>query len=97
MSTALIAEVKRELEVALTPIALEIVDESGRHVGHAGARGGGHVAVTIVSERFVGLSSLQRHRLVYAVLEECMASARLHALRLRALTPQEWGEEIARR
>ncbi|BBF85924.1 cell division protein BolA [Aquitalea magnusonii] len=74
---------------ALTPEHLEIQDDSAAHAGHAGARsGGGHYDVLIVSSRFAGLNSVARHRLVYATLGDLMKT-RVHALAIRALTPEE--------
>lgn len=73
----------------LKPEHLEIRDDSAAHAGHAGARsGGGHYDVLIVSGRFAGLNSVARHRLVYATLGELMKT-RVHALAIRALTPDE--------
>ena len=49
----------------LAPVALEIRDDSAQHVGHAGAAGGGgHFSLTIVSEHFLGMTRLARHRAV---------------------------------
>lgn len=73
----------------LAPEHLEIHDDSAAHAGHAGARsGGGHYDVLIVSTRFAGLNSVARHRLVYATLGDLMKT-RVHALAIRALTPEE--------
>ncbi|OBU84798.1 BolA family protein [Chromobacterium subtsugae] len=80
------------LEAALQSLApehLDIQDDSALHAGHAGARdGGGHYTLTIVSARFANLNRVQRHRLVYQTLGELMTS-RVHALAIRALTPEE--------
>jgi len=82
--------IEAKLRAALTPDHLEVIDESARHVGHAGARrGGGHFQVVIVSERFRGQTRLERHRAVYDALGDAMRD-RIHALTLRALTPDEW-------
>jgi BolA protein len=79
------------LQAQLAPIALEVIDESHKHAGHAGARDGrGHFAVRVVSDAFAGLAPLARHRLVYAALGEMMQSD-IHALSIRALTPLEAG------
>jgi BolA protein len=57
-----------------------VVDESHKHVGHAGAAGGaGHFRVTVVSPRFAGLSLVQAQRLVYEAVGEMMDSE-IHAL-----------------
>ena len=73
----------------LAPLRLEVIDDSAKHAGHAGARsGGGHYQLLIVSEHFAGKSTLQRHRLIYDALGELMRS-RIHALSIRSLTPDE--------
>ena len=75
------------LEQALAPVDLDIIDDSHKHVGHAGARGGaGHYSVVIVSARFTGLPLLERHRMVYDALREMM-NTDIHALSIQARTP----------
>jgi BolA protein len=78
------------LTEGLKPLLLDIVDESDRHAGHAGARPGGgtHYRVKIVSQRFVGLNRIARHRLVYSLLPTEFADG-LHALALDAKAPGE--------
>jgi BolA family transcriptional regulator, general stress-responsive regulator len=83
-----IAELRSAIERSLMPRSLEIVDDSARHAGHAGARGGGHFRVTLVSDAFRGHSPLERHRLVYAAVAPLMQSA-VHALNIVARTPEE--------
>ncbi len=84
-----LARIRGLLEQRLQPQALELIDESHRHVGHAGAQGGaGHFHLRIVSAEFAALSPLQRHRLVYAALAELMP-AEIHALSIEALAPGE--------
>ena len=79
----------RERLAALEPEALELADESALHAGHAGAKsGGGHFRLTIVSSRFRGRGTLERHRLVYGALGELMQRD-IHALAIKALTPEE--------
>ncbi|MEN8216681.1 MAG: BolA family protein [Pseudomonadota bacterium] len=82
--------IKEKLTAALAPTHLEIIDESQKHAGHAGARaGGGHFKVTIVSPQFTGKTLMQRHRMVYAAVDELMNSA-IHALSINAQTPEEF-------
>jgi len=75
---------------ALDPVSLELVDESARHAGHAGARPGGntHWNLKLISMKFSGLSSVARHRLVYAALGDLMHKP-IHALAITASTPDE--------
>lgn len=83
-----IDEIKQRLDV-LEPISVHIQDESALHAGHAGARsGGGHYRLTIVSDRFIGLGRVARHRLVYDAVADLMRGA-IHALPMNALTSEE--------
>lgn len=84
-----LTETIRERLSALEPRSVELLDESGRHVGHAGAAAGGsHFKLVIVSSRFAGLDKLQRHRMVYAALGPLM-QREIHALAIQALAPDE--------
>lgn len=81
--------IRERLTAALSPTALEIIDESHLHAGHEGAReGGGHFRVRIVAGCFTGLRAVQRHRLVYQALGELMQTE-VHALAITALTAAE--------
>jgi BolA protein len=82
--------IRHKLTRRLAPIRLDIVDESHRHAGHAGARPGGetHFQVTIVAAAFAGQSRVARQRLVYETLAEELAT-RIHALALTTLAPGE--------
>jgi BolA protein len=82
------AEIRKRLE-ALSPSSLALEDESAQHAGHAGASGGGHYRLTIVSRRFAGLNAVARHRLVYETLGDLMHKG-IHALAINAYTPEEF-------
>jgi BolA protein len=74
---------------SLAPARLEIRDDSDKHVGHAGASSGaGHFSMMIVSEHFLGLTRLARHR---AILERVgdLIPYPVHALSIEAYTPDE--------
>lgn len=84
-----VAEIRARLEQSFAPSLLDVVDDSHRHVGHAGARDGrGHFSVRIVSGTFAGQSPLARHRAVYAALGEMMQTE-IHALAIDARAPEE--------
>jgi len=84
-----VERIRAALEAAFAPVSLEVVDDSARHAGHAGARDGrGHFNVDIVSAGFAGLAPLARHRAVYGALGEMMTTD-IHALSIRARTPAE--------
>ena len=83
--------IRVQLAQALPDAAIELIDDSHQHAGHAGARDGrGHFRVRIVSGAFAGLRPLQRHQLVYRALDELMRTD-IHALSITALTPAEVG------
>lgn len=74
---------------ALAPETLDILDDSGQHIGHEGAKGGGgHYRLMLVSAQFHGLSLPARHRLVYDALRPMMQTT-IHALSIKAYAPQE--------
>ena len=83
------AEMRRRLEQALTVEAVEIIDESHLHAGHAGARDGrGHFRLVIRSPDFAGLGLVQRHRRVYQAMGDLMQTD-IHALTIDARAPGE--------
>lgn len=78
-----------QLRSTLHTDAVELIDDSHLHAGHAGARDGrGHFRVRIVSPAFEGLRTVQRHQLVYRSLGDLMQTD-IHALGIAALTPAE--------
>lgn len=86
MST--IEQIEQRLS-ALKPESLEVLDESGRHAGHEGAKsGGGHYQLVIVSRQFDGKPSQARHRMVYEALGPLMQKE-IHALAIKAYAPGE--------
>lgn len=89
MSRERIGRMEQRLTEALSPEHLEIEDDSAAHAGHAGARSGaGHYNLVIVSPAFAGQSPLSRHRMVYRALADMM-STEIHALSIRAYSPDE--------
>ena len=81
--------IRERITEHLMPDSIDIIDESHLHAGHPGAAaGGGHFNVTIVSEKFKEQSTLQRHRMVYAAVDDLMPTE-IHALSIKALTPEE--------
>lgn len=82
------AEIDAAVRAALTPLSLEVQDDSHLHAGHAGARQGRHFTVRVISERFNGLSRVARHRLVYDALQILIPRG-IHALAIDARAPGE--------
>ena len=73
---------------SLNPIEMDIIDEGHLHVGHAGAKSGGHFKLYIVCEAFNGQSMINRHKLIYGKLDELMKTE-VHALSIKAVSPEE--------
>lgn len=78
--------IQQELEAS----HVSVKDHSAEHAGHPGvATGAGHFEVTVVSEKFEGLSRVSAQRLVYQALAGLMATE-IHALSIDTLTPEQW-------
>jgi BolA protein len=82
--------IRLKLDAAFSPLQLSVGDDSHLHEGHVGARAGGetHFRVMIVASGFQGITRVERHRLVYEVLDGEL-KGRVHALSLTLLTPEE--------
>jgi BolA protein len=79
----------RDRLAPLSPERLEIEDESARHAGHEGAKGGGgHYRLTVVSAQFAGKAPIARHRMINELLGDMMQKE-IHAISIKAYTPDE--------
>lgn len=79
-----------KLTEAFEPSVLDVIDESERHRGHAGARPGGgtHFRVRIGAASLAGLSRVDQHRAVMDALRAEFAEAGLHALAIEIVAPE---------
>lgn len=81
--------IRKVLQDTFAPTHLDIIDESYKHAGHAGAKdGGGHFIVHIQADAFTGLSRVQKHRLVNEATQHLFGST-IHALSIQARGPHE--------
>ena len=89
-------EMLRRLNSALSPTAIELIDESEQHRGHGGynPEGESHFSLRIESRAFEGKNRVQRQRMIYAALGDLMHE-RVHALSIRAAAPDEDAAERA--
>ncbi len=76
------SQIEARLTAAFAPRALEVVNESHRHAGHAGDDGSGesHFRVVIRAAAFAPMSRLTRHRAVHQALGDL--TTKIHALAL---------------
>lgn len=68
----------------LSPTHLEIIDDSHKHIGHAGNTGGGHYTLIICAEKLNGLSKLEAHRLIYSAVNDLIPE-KIHALSIKII------------
>jgi BolA protein len=82
------AEMLARLNSALSPAAIELIDDSEQHRGHGGYNPAGesHFTLNIESAAFAGKNRVERQRMVYAALGDLMR-ARVHALSIHAKAP----------
>ncbi|MEC7289191.1 MAG: BolA family protein [Pseudomonadota bacterium] len=77
--------IHHSLTSAFAPTVLEVIDDSAKHAGHAGAspEGETHYTVVINSRAFAGLSRVAAQRAVMDALKSEFDTG-LHALSIKA-------------
>ena len=78
----------RESLVKLNPSYIDVEDEGHLHIGHAGAKSGGHFKLNIVSESFSNKTTIERHRIIYQCLGDLM-NTEIHAISIKAKCKEE--------
>ena len=72
--------IKERLQAAFSPTELEVIDDSHKHIGHAGSKdGAGHFTIKICASCFIGLSRIEAHKQIYRVLEDLIPH-KIHAI-----------------
>ncbi|MFE8072100.1 BolA/IbaG family iron-sulfur metabolism protein [Marinobacteraceae bacterium S3BR75-40.1] len=56
---------------------------------------GNHYLVVAIGERFAGLSAVKKQQLVYGALSGPLGDGTIHALTIKAYTPEEWQAQQA--
>lgn len=73
------------LQQEFSPTHLKVIDDSHKHVGHAGAQGGaGHYTLIIQSLCFQKKTRVEIHREIYRVLNDLIPDE-IHALSIKVL------------
>lgn len=84
-NSARIEKMQTLITEALNPEQLDVIDDSHKHVGHEGAKGGlGHFTVIIKSQQLEGKRMIQQHRMIYDALGDMMQTD-IHALAIKVL------------
>ena len=75
-----------KLSAKFRPDHLEVIDESSRHMGHAGSRPEGetHFRVRIASSQLNGLTRVAQHRAINETLADEL-KGRVHALAIEVV------------
>jgi len=77
------------LQKAFSPTTLDVIDDSAKHIGHAGsAEGAGHYTIVIAAKCFTNKSRVVIHREIYSVLSHLIPS-QIHALQIKVSIPTE--------
>tara|TARA_B100000035_G_scaffold173803_1_gene148298 strand:- start:3490 stop:3756 length:267 start_codon:yes stop_codon:yes gene_type:complete len=87
MSEKRIKLIKERLS-QLNPSHIDIEDEGHLHIGHAGAKSGGHFKIKIISDMFKDKSIIERHRVIYKCLNDLM-NTEIHAISIKAKHKEE--------
>ncbi len=74
-------EIKQLIEAGISGAQAQVTGESGKY------------EATVISDAFAGLNMVKQHQLVYSTVNEHIASGALHALTIKAYTPQEWAQQ----
>lgn len=89
MASVTAERIEAALRAAIAPLdALEVINESHLHAGHAGAGAGSHWRVKLVSPLLTGQPRVARHRLVYDALRPLIDEG-IHALAIDARAPAD--------
>jgi BolA protein len=78
--------IRSRMQQQFSPTTLQVQDDSEKHKGHAGSRGGaGHYTLTIAAATFNHKSPVDVHREIYALLDDLIPHE-IHALVIKILT-----------
>lgn len=81
------AEIEQTLRAQLSPVHLEVVNES--HMHSVPANSETHFKVVVVAQAFEAKRSVARHQIIYRLLAEQLQGP-VHALALHTYTVDEW-------
>ncbi len=84
-STSMQQHLTEQLQVALSPSFLEVINESSNHSGPASES---HFKLIVVSDYFNDLALIARHRFINQLFKEELQH--IHALAMHTYTPNEW-------
>ena len=75
-----IEDIKERLTLNFKNDMVEVFDSRGT---------GDHFSLVVISDKFIDVSLVERHRMIYAIFEDKIVSE-IHALQIQAYTIEEW-------
>ncbi|MGI9549531.1 MAG: BolA family protein [Bdellovibrionales bacterium] len=81
---------EKKLREHFQPILLKVINESPQHSVPANSES--HFRVILVSDKFEGVSLVNRHQMIYKVVSEELKN-KIHAFSQQVLTPEEWTQK----
>ena len=80
--------ITQKLRSHFEPLYLEVINESKNH--NVPKNSETHFKVVVVSTKFDGLKLIERHRAVNTLLRDELKTGGVHALSIKAKTPEQW-------
>ncbi len=78
----------------MEPEQIKEIIEAGMDTDHVEVSGeGGKYEAVVVSKAFDGVSMLNQHKMVYALVNDHIKSGAIHALTIKSYTPQQWAQK----
>lgn len=84
-------KIEEKMTAAFSPQKLEVINESHLHAGHQehfDGSGETHLRLRIVADAFSGMSRVERHRAINALVADELAGS-VHAFAIEAAAPGE--------
>ena len=82
--------IQQKLNNYFEPTHLDIINESSKH--NVPKNSETHFKVVIVSTKFEGMKLITRHRTVNTILKDELKTGGVHALSIKAKTPEQWSK-----
>jgi len=78
-----IEEIKEKLRINFPKDKVEVFDSRGT---------GDHFSVIVISDNFINISLVDRHRMIYSIFKKEISSE-IHAMQIQTYTRNEWGNK----
>ncbi|QKX01097.1 BolA/IbaG family iron-sulfur metabolism protein [Wolbachia endosymbiont of Dipetalonema caudispina] len=86
----IIKTIEEKIRNSIDIIDIDVIDESIKHSGHYFTPSSlpSHIKIILISNNFIGMSFLKRHKLIYDLLKDEMKL--IHAISLHFYTENEY-------